>query len=210
MIETTAVAEFALMQYPQLEEAGLNRGEVDGFNLNSYNNLAETPLNYAGVCQGQLRRGRADEGFSLVAGFAPNNDLGLLRWLDHRDNYPRNRELRATGPTPIAESLRLAREYFQEILPEDPGIRCRRNVVVLLTDGSESCIPRAEREAVLRQQTEALRSIRINQNGIPYDVDVRTFVLAFAWSNSHQSIECGGARQRDCHSSGRLHRPHFR
>ena len=59
------------MRYPQLENAGINRGEIDGFNLNSYNNLAQTPLNYAGVCQGQLRRGRADEGFSLVAGFAP-------------------------------------------------------------------------------------------------------------------------------------------
>ncbi len=179
IVETTAEAEFALIRYPQRESVGLNSGQRE-FNNNSYTNLADTPLNYAGTCQGTLRRAGDEEGFSLLVPFAPDNDLSLVRWLDHRENYPRNKELRATGPTPIVESLRLAREYFQETLPRDEGIQCRQNVVVLLTDGSESCVADGQREVALAEVASELRELRARRNGVDYDKDVRTFVLAFA------------------------------
>ncbi|MEE2757846.1 MAG: MopE-related protein [Myxococcota bacterium] len=180
VVETTAEAEFALMRYPQLESAGLNTGEAGGFRYNNYAGLEERPLNYAGVCSGQLRGATAQTASSLLVPFAQNNDLAITRWLDHRENYPRNKELRATGPTPIVESLRLARDYFIEAMRSDADLRCRQNVVVLLTDGSESCVSSNDRADELRAATTALREIQIEQNGIDIPKDVRVFVLAFA------------------------------
>ena len=180
VVETTPEAEFALMRYPQLEASAMNTGEAAGFRFNAYAGLEDNPLNYAGVCTGQLRGATREIASSLLVPFAPGNDLAISRWLDHRENYPRNRELRATGPTPIAEALRLAQSYFEETLRADQGLACRQNVVVLLTDGSESCIPADRRADALIEATNNLRSLVIEQDGLEYPKDVRVFVLAFA------------------------------
>ena len=180
VVETTPEAEFALMRYPQLEALDMNTGEEAGFRFNAYAGLDENPLNYAGVCNGQLRGATDQIASSLLVSFAPGNDLAISRWLDHRENYPRNRELRATGPTPIVEALRLAQSYYEETMRADEGIACRQNVVVLLTDGSESCFPAGERANALTEATENLRSILVERDGIDYPKDVRVFVLAFA------------------------------
>ncbi|MCA9561615.1 MAG: hypothetical protein KC583_23875, partial [Myxococcales bacterium] len=55
LVETTSEVEFALMRYPQLEGAGINRGALDGFNQQTYAGLEARPLNYAGTCEGGLR-----------------------------------------------------------------------------------------------------------------------------------------------------------
>ena len=57
------------MRYPQREAVGLNRGQQE-FSNNSYTNLEVTPLNYAGTCEGIVRRVDEQQGFSLLVPFA--------------------------------------------------------------------------------------------------------------------------------------------
>ena len=174
LVETTSEVSFGLMRYPQREGAGINDG-VGREQFNGYAGLAERPLNYEGFCAGALHPD-GDEPSALLTPFAADNERTLLRWLDHREDYPDDRELRAEGPTPLAESLRLAELYYRELFAEDGGLRCRRNYVVLLTDGAESCIGAAERQARLLERTLALRQLRLGGQLL----DVRVFVVAFA------------------------------
>ncbi len=176
IVETTAEVEFALMRYPQVEEEDGNNGMGrEGFT--DYRGLAENPLNYEGLCSGDvfLRPEFPFRASALAEGFEADNENDILGWMDHREDYPDNRELRAEGPTPIAETLRLASLYFTDILSRDRALRCRRNYVVLLTDGQESCVL-ANPEVRVNEQVTALRTMRVE--GV--DVDIRTFVIAFA------------------------------
>ncbi len=175
VVETTSEVGFALMRYPQIEGAGINDGLGRGA-FNSYEGLGQRPLNYAGYCGGTLARRDADTPFSLLVPFGEDNELEILSWLDHHESFPADKELRAEGPTPIAESLRLSAEYYRQVLAADPVLRCRRNYVILLTDGGESCVePAAERQRVLLDRTLALRELQVG--GVRKDV--RTYVVAF-------------------------------
>ena len=49
-------------------------------------------------------------------------------------------ELHALGQTPLGRSLMYARAYFDGVVkPHDPKGSCRQNVVILVTDGAETC-----------------------------------------------------------------------
>ncbi|MCB9550988.1 MAG: hypothetical protein H6705_03715 [Myxococcales bacterium] len=178
IVETTAEVDFALMRYPQSEGLRINDGSGRAA-FTGYDGLAQRPLNYAGYCQGLVNPDPSipDRAFALLEGFGTDNENAILRWLDHREQYPQNRELRAEGPTPIAETLRLAESYYRDVLRRDPALRCRRNYVVLLTDGAESCAnPPATRQQQVVDRTTALRRVDIGGE----IKDVRTFVIAFA------------------------------
>ncbi len=177
LVETTSEVSFALMRYPQQEGEAINDG-TGRAQFTAYDGLAERPLNYLGFCAGALHPDPDDAAvpFALVSPFAADNENAILSWLDHQEAFPGDRELRAEGPTPIAESLRLAEGYFREQLAEDGALRCRRNYVVLLTDGAESCIAAAERQRTLLERTLALRQMRLEGQL----VDVRVFVVAFS------------------------------
>ncbi len=175
IVETTSEVEFALMRYPQLEEDGFNNG-FGREHLSGYTGLVQNPLNYMGFCDGAVhRQANIDRAYALLVPFALDNENDILAWMDGREDFPIDRELRAEGPTPLAESLRLAHEYYQGALVRDQAVRCRRNYVVLFTDGAESCVVDQPEEAV-SERTRALRNIDVM--GVP--ADVQTYVIAFA------------------------------
>ncbi|HEX2568485.1 MAG TPA: MopE-related protein [Polyangia bacterium] len=108
--------------------------------------LANRCINYAGTC-GAPRRG-AD----ILVGFE-SDVRQYLMWLDGGEtnfnpsvapgNYCAGLrgdcELRGTGPTPIAESLRAIYDYVRPIQTVDPGAACRGYSVILVSDGGEEC-----------------------------------------------------------------------
>jgi MYXO-CTERM domain-containing protein len=178
IVETTSEVEFGLLRYPQIEGDGINDGNGRQ-QFNTYDGLAENPLNYAGFCDGRLRP-QGEDPFSLIVPFGDDNEIDILSWMNHREDWPADKELRAEGPTPIAESLSNAREYFADIMADDPGLRCRNNYVVLLTDGAESCVPRDDARGVLQERTLALREIAVNTPQGMVRKDVKLFIVAFA------------------------------
>jgi MYXO-CTERM domain-containing protein len=179
IVSTTSEVRFALMRYPQVEGPGINDGVGRGA-FESYEGLNQRPLNYAGYCAGTVEAQDADTPFSLLVPFREDNELEILSWMDHHESFPADKELRAEGPTPIAESLRLSADYYRRVLVEDPALRCRRNYVVLLTDGGESCTQPDMRQQVLLDRTLALRQLQVQVNGPPVQKDVKTYVVAFA------------------------------
>ncbi len=178
ILQTTSEVSFGLMRYPQFEGPGINRGAVDGFSFNTYDGLEDTPLNYGGTCEGALR---GEGSTSLIVPFAEGNEREIVSWMNNQEDYPGDKELRADGPTPIAETMTHAREYLAELALADPLARCRSNVVVVLSDGGESCVPFAEREAAMAAAGASLRAIEIDhpQEG-QINLDVKTYVVAFA------------------------------
>ena len=108
--------------------------------------LAGRCINYAGTC-GSPRRG-AD----ILVGFE-SDVRQYISWLDGGEtnfspsatpgNYcgglTGDCELRGTGPTPIAESLRALYDYVTPIQTEDPAAACRGYSVILVSDGGEEC-----------------------------------------------------------------------
>jgi hypothetical protein len=170
------------MRYPQRQGLGINNGALRGA-FTAYDGLAQRPLNYLGECSGDLRAG-ADlaRPFSLLVPFRSDNEREILSWLDGHESFPVDPELRAEGPTPIAESLRLARAYFDEALADDAGLRCRKNYVIVLTDGDESCVPPANDVlGTLLDRTVALRQMDVAPDvGPPVRKDVKVFFVGFA------------------------------
>ncbi len=188
LVETTSEVDFALMRYPQREGEGINRGAIDGFQLNLYDGLEENPLNYGGTCDGTLHGRMADDFYSLIVPFGRDNESEIIAWMDHHEDWPQDSELRADGPTPIAETLSHAEEYFREVVAGDDGVRCRQNAVLLLTDGGESCVPRAEREDTLRARAAALRNIEVEHEGEQVQVDVKTYVVTFSVGRKEELV----------------------
>jgi MYXO-CTERM domain-containing protein len=73
------------------------------------------------------------------------NIPGIYRWLDNIELPTANGavtdpELHADGFTPLGRSLFYSRMYYDSMVkPNDPKATCRQNVVVLVTDGAETC-----------------------------------------------------------------------
>ncbi|MEO8214546.1 MAG: MopE-related protein, partial [Myxococcales bacterium] len=73
------------------------------------------------------------------------NIPAIYRWLDNRETPTANGavtdpELHAAGFTPLGRSLFYAKVYYDgEVKPNDPKSSCRKNVVVLVTDGADTC-----------------------------------------------------------------------
>jgi len=105
-------------------------------------------INYAGSC-GSPRRG-AD----VLVGFEKPREQASM-WIDGKETAFNGStvagdhcdfggggdcELRATGPTPLADSLLAAADFLKPIIQCDGGLPCRKYSVILLTDGAESCM----------------------------------------------------------------------
>ena len=104
------------------------------------------------------------EGGQILVTPGSTSSVQVLPWVDFVEDFcsstgqvggpPRNPELRAAGPTPLAGSIRTARkQWYQPIFNAsnggncnpilnascDPQINCRPYVNVVMTDGGESC-----------------------------------------------------------------------
>ncbi|MBN9161900.1 MAG: hypothetical protein BGO98_12405 [Myxococcales bacterium 68-20] len=105
-------------------------------------------INYAGSC-GSPRRG-AD----VLVGFEKPRTQASM-WIDGKETAFNSStlagdhcnfagggdcELRATGPTPLADSLLAAADYLKPTIQCDGNLPCRKYSVILLTDGAESCM----------------------------------------------------------------------
>jgi hypothetical protein len=73
------------------------------------------------------------------------NIPAIYRWIDNVElpttsAAVTNPELHGLGYTPLGRSLFYARMYYDgTVKPHDPRAACRQNVVVLVTDGAETC-----------------------------------------------------------------------
>ncbi|MES1204528.1 MAG: MopE-related protein [Pseudomonadota bacterium] len=73
------------------------------------------------------------------------NIPAIYRWLDNVELPAANGavtdpELHADGNTPLGRSLFYAKMYYDGVVkPNDPKSSCRKNAVVLVTDGAETC-----------------------------------------------------------------------
>lgn len=76
---------------------------------------------------------------------ADANIPGIYRWIDNVElpvgvGAVTDPELHAMNYTPLGRSLFYARLYFDNLVkPTDPRATCRKNIVVLVTDGAETC-----------------------------------------------------------------------
>ncbi len=104
-------------------------------------------LSYAGGCGNNNNTG----GRILETPGAGSN-ARVRQWVDFVEDFcsstgavggrPRNPELRADGSTPLARSVRVARQnWYQPIYngETDPKIDCRPYVLVAMTDGNDTC-----------------------------------------------------------------------
>jgi MYXO-CTERM domain-containing protein len=130
----------------------------------------------------------------------------LLGWIDGKEDFPNgaDRELRATGATPIGGSLIAVRDWLGNdasaagpgggILNRDPQIGCRGYNVILVTDGIEStncvdsCGIDGPRAAALLQHTCTNAGLwndftgRCERNGSPdgtQAVKVKTYIVGY-------------------------------
>jgi hypothetical protein len=114
-------AEFALVRFAQIE----------GLRVNRFPDYYPLPINYQGTCEG---------GGDVIVPFGAANLDDLLSWIDERERWPDNKELRADGGTPIFGSMQEAHRWLRdEVLPQDVHANCRIYSVVLMTDGVETC-----------------------------------------------------------------------
>lgn len=117
--------------------------------------------NYLGGCPGQFNGIYTYPNGDVLVGFSGfgwpttvDNRVGMLKWIDQREtsfsasttsgNFCNHSgtgdcELRPQGPTPLAGTLRAARDYMIPIRTADPVGTCRPYTVLLLTDGVETC-----------------------------------------------------------------------
>ncbi len=170
--------QFGLMRYGQLEpgQAGFgNRRNLVGA---QYRDAAGNvvPINYDGATPGCSAA-------NLLVPPGDNSAPGVLQWLDGRENYPNDKELRGNGYTPLTQSLASAEQQLVNLIGNDPQSDCRPWFVLLLTDGFQQCPEgdandpayRLQVRQELERRATALRNL--NVNGERHDV--RTFVVGF-------------------------------
>ncbi|APR85550.1 Hypothetical protein A7982_10899 [Minicystis rosea] len=139
-------------------------------------------INYAGSCGGPRR------GADVLVGFGKPLQQQLM-WLDGKETnfntstVPGDQcnfagggdcEIRATGPTPLADSLLAAADYLKPIVQCDGGVPCRKYSVILLTDGVESCMGNPVTAATALKST------------VP-GVNISTYVIGFSVLASDQA-----------------------
>jgi hypothetical protein len=83
--------------------------------------------------------GRLLVNFPATPDPSDTNKSAILQWMNHTEDYAAgNRELRGDGSTPIDLTLQWANNYLARVRSADTAT-CRRNFVILLTDGNETC-----------------------------------------------------------------------
>ena len=76
---------------------------------------------------------------------ADGNIAAVYKWIDNIEQpmaagAVTDPELHAAGYTPLGRSFFYARTYFDGVVkPHDPRAACRQNVVIMLTDGADTC-----------------------------------------------------------------------
>ena len=81
----------------------------------------------------------------LLVGFSQENQRDLLAWMDGESGTAAvppaggDVEIRGSGTTPLAGSLTSARDYLEDVEAMDARASCRPYVVILVTDGVETC-----------------------------------------------------------------------
>ncbi len=128
----------------------------------------------------------------------------LASWIDDREEFPDNKELRASGTTPIGGALNAIRDWLVSdasaggpgsgVLNRDDRVGCRSYNVILITDGLEvnqcvnNCRINAARAADLLFHSCTGNGVwdpadrRCELNGLPFgtrEVRVRTYVVGF-------------------------------
>jgi hypothetical protein len=134
----------------------------------------------------------ADQGEVLVD-IREGNQSDIVRWIDFTcgscTTAGPDPELSAETWTPLAGSLRGARRYYEGSDPTfptspilgDPYQACRPYLVMLLTDGEESCAADSD----TTDATTELRSTVVGAN----TYDIRTHVVAFGVPPGTQTVE---------------------
>jgi MYXO-CTERM domain-containing protein len=113
----------------------------------------------------------------VAADFDPpdGNIATIYRWLDLKETVAGGQitdpEIRSGGAgigndpesgwrTPLGRSLFYARLYFDNFIkPSDPKVACRKNIVILVSDGFEFCDPDSEDAFYPPTQARLLRTI---------------------------------------------------
>jgi hypothetical protein len=130
-------------------------------------------LGAASLCGGS-DLGMGDNSGDILVEFADGNRPDMLDWMDFCDNWPTSadcssvsnlggtgcsglcpdcgngcdKELRASGGSPVAGSLYSARDYIQNtVMPLDPDASCRPYSVIEIANGPDNCIGDAPTEA---------------------------------------------------------------
>jgi MYXO-CTERM domain-containing protein len=119
--------------------------------LNTYGRIT-----WQGGC-GPKASNQATDGGQVLVTPGTNSSSSVLTWVDGVEDFrsgtggfPSNGELRGSGPTPLAGSIRTALNSWYLPIKNisgtgctaagcDPQIDCRPYVFVLLTDGADSC-----------------------------------------------------------------------
>jgi MYXO-CTERM domain-containing protein len=170
--------EFGLMRYRQLEPGDAGFGVLQQEVGAQYRNGAGTILdiNYDGAS-------RPCDGADLLVRPSANSRASVLSWMDNRENYPANKELRANGYTPLTHAIDDASVELRGVIRNDPESTCRPYFVLLLTDGRQQCPDEdaadpADRQRIRDALTSGAAGLRaLNVDGNLYDV--RTFVVGF-------------------------------
>jgi Putative metal-binding motif len=127
-------------------------------------------INYSGSC------GPPSRGAQFLVDFSQPLS-SYLGWLDNKEaNFTAgDRELRATGPTPLASSLEATKDFLKPRIACDSAVPCRKYNVILLTDGAESCQgdPVAAAQALNAGITKTI-------GGVPTPISVKTYVIGFS------------------------------
>ena len=117
----------------------------------------------------------------------PNGNIDVVnRWLDLDEQASggviTNPEIKqAPGKaTPLGESLYYARLYFEKFVrPNDPRDECRKNVIILVTDGEENCDNRQNLDD--RKRPEQQAAALLGNNGVV------TYVLSDENANQNRN-----------------------
>lgn len=111
-----------------------------------------------------------EKGGEVLVPIGDGNIQDILKWMDNEEDYPRNKELRADGSTPLEKALLSIRDYFStQVLTSDTIRDCRPYYVILLTDGEETCGG---------DPVGAVLKLRATPSGQNY-YDIKTFVVGY-------------------------------
>ncbi len=134
-----------------------------------------------------------------------DNRVGMLKWIDQRETAFDARttlgnfcdhagagdcELRPQGPTPLAGTLRAARDYMVPIRSADAVGTCRPYTVLLLTDGVETCD--AMSAPVSTAAELAAAGIPVYVVGLSVDPGGRTLLNQIATAGGTDAGDPGG------------------
>src|SRR5262249_290348 len=112
----------------------------------------------------------------LLVNFGPENSSTILQWMDGSRNGTgsTDMELRGSGFTPIAGSLRSVKGSVDSTVQADTAGGCRPYRVVLVTDGQENCHALSDATAAaaaLRSEGVLTYVIGMSSNSLASDMN---------------------------------------